>query len=264
MNINWKKVPRMGPSDRHIHEGEFDSTAIAYRKGHYVNRPFLKYSSSKWECVYIDLYDVLFAPLKQKNITLIEYGVYTGESIRYFRDYFLNPDAHIVGFDHHKPEFYGHDWHAKVKGIPNTEDAGEAYDGPTHNVTFFLGDQNSDEDIKNCCEQHGPFDIVVDDASHAVDLTDFTFRRTWPYLKENGFYCIEDIGIQDIKYLLDEITVTKQGRGVLLQPSGFGPGGGGSSVCLVLVKSKYGITGLDEVLVEEPVLSDSYKSDSVV
>ena len=190
-------------------------------------------------------------PAKLKNITLLEFGVYTGESIRYFRDYFVNPNAKIVGFDHSLPEFYGHDWYAKVKGIPNSNIAGEPYEGKTNNVFFFYGDQTNEEDIKYCGEEHGLFDIVIDDASHDVSLTDLTFRTIWPYCAENCIYCIEDIDEKNIRYLLDEITIKKRGRGVILKPSGFGPGGSNSCVCLVIVKSKYSITGLEKVLTED-------------
>lgn len=253
MDIRWKKWDKMKPGDRHVHESTIkDCGAIRYHKGHYVNRPYLKYSTSKWECSFIDLYDVLFSHLKHADIKLLELGVYTGESIKYFRDYFTNPDAQIVGFDHHPCEFYGHDWLASVKGIPNTPTSGDPYDGATHNVNFFLGDQSSPDQLKECCDQYGPFDIIIDDASHYVNLTDSTFRYVWPFLKEGGIYCVEDIGVNEIKYLLDEVTVMKWGRGVIMRPGGFGPASSGcSSVCLVLVKdSKYSITGLDEILTE--------------
>lgn len=265
-DIKWKQVPRMKPGNRHIHEDTIkDPGAIRYAKGHYVNRPYLSYATSKHECAYTDLYCTLFAPLRNRPITLLELGVYTGESIKFFRDYFLNPNAEIIGFDSHKPEFYGHDWHAARKGIPNTEDAGEPYDGPTHNVFFFLGDQTNKEDLENCGKEYGRFDIVVDDASHYLDLTRNSLKTLWPYLNEGAFYCIEDIGEKDVKPILDEITVRNMGYGVIVKPLGFGPCSGGSSVCLVLVKSKYRMPGLDEVLTEkEPVLDNSDEPDSVV
>jgi len=252
MSVNWKKWDVMKPGDRHIHESTIkEPVAIKYKKLHYVNRPFLKYATSKWECAFIDFYDVFFNHLKDSAINFLEFGVYTGESIKYFRDYFTHPDTKIVGFDHHACEFYGHDWLAQVKGIPNTDDAGDKYDGNEHNVHLFLGDQLDAEAIKQCCEDHGPFDIMMDDASHFMDLTRNTFNNAWPYLKDGGYYIIEDIGIGEIKPLLDEVTAMKQGRGVLVQPAGFGPAGGGlSCVTLVLLKGPQSITGLDEVLTE--------------
>lgn len=252
MDIKWKQIQRMGPNDRHIHESTVkEPNAIKYKKLHYVNRPFLQYASSKWECAFIDFYDVFFNHLKYKPITFLEFGVYTGESIKYFRDYFKSSDAKIVGFDHHSCEFYGHDWLAQVKGIPNADDAGDPYDGPTNNVSFFLGDQTFSKDIKECCEEHGPFDIIMDDAAHYLDLTRNTFENAWPYLKEDGYYIIEDIGVNEVVTFLNEVTVKKEGRGVIVRPMGFGPHGGStSSVTLVLLKSKDSITGLDEVLTE--------------
>jgi cephalosporin hydroxylase len=251
-NINWKKVEKMKPGDSHIHEEEFDANAYRYEKLHYVNRPYLKYASSKWEMHYIDLYDILLNPWKHKpDAKILEFGVFTGESIRYFRDYFTNPGAQIIGFDHQTCEFYGHDWYAKKKGIPNTDDAGEPYSGNTHNVTLFKGEQNNPQDVYTVCEGYGPFDIIIDDASHHPRTTEDVWRTAWKYVKEDGLYIIEDIGEQEISHLMDEVTVTRQGRGVICKPAGFGPGGGGASaVALVLLKSKYSITGIDEVLTE--------------
>jgi len=204
-----------------------------------VSRPYLGYSTSKWEHAYIDLYEVLLNPLKHRpDVSFLEFGVYAGESIRYFRDYFTHPDAKIIGFDKHPCEAYRHPWEA------------EAYSGPTHNVTFFLGNQEVDSDIDRVCRQHGPFDVIMDDASHDPDITDRVFRLSWPHLKDSGLYLVEDIGEAGVKPLLDEVITTKQGRGVICRPTGFGPTQGeGNSISLVLLKSNDGITGLDPDLV---------------
>lgn len=254
LDIRWKKVERMKPGDRHIHEKsipDLDLTGhIRYAKGHYVTRPYLKYSSSKWENGYIDFYDIFFNHLKHKSdVSLLEFGVYTGESIRYFRDYFTNPNVKIVGFDPHPCEFYGHDWLAEVKGIPVNKSSGDKYEGASDNV-FFYNKDTSNESVIDCCKQYGPFDIIMDDASHYPDWAEKYFNLSWPYLKDEGLYLIEDIDPQLIGHLIDIVVASKQGRGVAVRMGGgFTGAGSGNSASVILLKSKYSITGLDEDLV---------------
>jgi demethylmacrocin O-methyltransferase len=49
-----------------------------------------------------------------------------------------------------------------------------------------------------CLAELGPFDLIVDDASHDGNLTRETFALLWPRLAPGGFYVVEDwfIGIE--------------------------------------------------------------------
>jgi len=241
--IKWKKWPTIQPDDYHAGQlyGNKAGDCITWRKGTYVVRPYLKYATSKWEQGHIDVYEVLFDPMKHEAITILEFGVYYGESMHYYRDFFTNPDAKIVGFDHEPTEFFG-----GPHGCP--------YVWPgRHNVFLEKGEQQEPEDVKRVCEKHGPFDIIVDDAQHDYPYpTEDVFRICWPYVKEGGFYCIEDVDSSRTKHLLDEIVVKNEGKGISLHGGyrGFGPRAG-SGALLILKKTKNRITGLDEVLTED-------------
>ena len=239
--INWKPIPKMSPGSPHPHQATMDiqDNWIKYEKGHYITRPYWKYASSKWEMSLPETYEVLFHPIKHSpDVVLLELGVYTGESISYFRDFFTHPDAKIVGFDSHSCDHYG------MGSGP--------YSGSTHNVVFCQGDQKDSNAIKKVCETHGPFNVVMDDASHDPQLTEDVFHLVWPFIKEGGFYIVEDLGHDQIAHLLDEVVVDNQGKGFFSDGSyGFGPRAGKGGLW-VLLKTKDRITGLDEVLVEDP------------
>ena len=46
--------------------------------------------------------------------------------------------------------------------------------------------------LDRVCEEHGPFDIVIDDGSHQVKHVLTTFHHLYPRMPENGIYVVED------------------------------------------------------------------------
>jgi hypothetical protein len=52
--------------------------------------------------------------------------------------------------------------------------------GSQGNVSFWA-------DVK---ARHAPFDVIIDDASHDMNLTITTFNELWPHLKEGGIYMV--------------------------------------------------------------------------
>ena len=62
-------------------------------------------------------------------------------------------------------------------------------------VTVHIGDQGSKEDllrVANSSSQSG-FDIIIDDGSHLNSHQIFSLETLIPYLRQGGFYVIEDI-----------------------------------------------------------------------
>ena len=55
--------------------------------GHENSRPGFKYHTSKWDCNIIDLYELLWDDLKGKDVSILEFGVYFGESLRYWKEF---------------------------------------------------------------------------------------------------------------------------------------------------------------------------------
>jgi hypothetical protein len=208
-----------------------------------VDRPYQKHRTNKWGSGFIDIYEVLFNHMKHMPITLLEFGVYYGASIYYFREFFTDPSAKIVGFDHHSTEFYGAD-----HGCPHYFDFEN-----NPNVFLEVGDQRNSEDVQRIIDAHGPFDVIIDDGHHNWPFpTEDLFYQIWPQVKEGGFYLIEDVEPGLTQHLLDEIVIKNQGKGFSLHSSWktFGPRPGGGGAIVILQKTQNRIAGLDEVLVE--------------
>lgn len=173
-------------------------------RGHPNNRPDFKYVTTKWAGSQIDVYEVMWDQFKNTPVTFLEIGVYYGESLRYWREFF-GSEAKIVGVDINPLRFreVGDDFIAEVC------------------------DQNNIPGLQRIAVQHGPFDLIVDDGRHLASETEKTFRIFWPCLKDKGYYVIEDCHGDDmreyIKNLLIELTTSGGGKGIFLDLfAGFG------------------------------------------
>ena len=117
---------------------------------------------------YLPFYEQFLAPLRDQPITLLEIGVDRGNSLRMWRDYFLQ--ARIVGMDC-----------ADLRHL--AEDR----------IEIEIGDQNSPEDLDRIATQYGPFDVIVDDAGHNPPSQVFCYRHMLNHVKPGGFYILEDL-----------------------------------------------------------------------
>jgi hypothetical protein len=125
-----------------------------------------------------ELYDEYFAAIRDRPITLLELGVYLGESLKVFGTYFEN--GRIIGID--------------------IEDRG--IDFSSHpNVRFEIGDQRNAARLSEVCATHASdgLDIIIDDASHIGTWSLMSYNALFPHLDPGGLYMIEDW------YLVDEV-----------------------------------------------------------
>lgn len=123
-----------------------------------------RYETDKLAHGYCARYETHFAELRDREITLLEVGVFRGGSLRMWADYF--PKAKIIGLD--------------IDPLERVD---------TDRVRTVVVDVNAYE-----AEEH--YDIVVDDGSHhAVDIVG-ALNRLWPYVKLGGWYVIEDLQTQ--------------------------------------------------------------------
>lgn len=123
---------------------------------------------------YAQVYEQFFPKVRERVTSVLEIGVYNGESLRAWRDFF--PNAQIYGID----------------------------DNPTClvdelRITSRLGDQNDPLFLTYIGMKHGPFDIIIDDGSHVISHQLTSFLYLWPFLKADGLslYFIEDIQQED-------------------------------------------------------------------
>jgi hypothetical protein len=131
------------------------------------------YGTDKIRLGYLDVYDPILVPWLDKEIKLLELGVYQGRSLELWRDYF--PRAAIAGIDLELPEGF----------IPGER------------IQLFKGSQADTQFLSQVATRIAPegFDVIIDDASHIGELSKTTFWHLFHHhLKPGGLYAIEDWG----------------------------------------------------------------------
>jgi hypothetical protein len=124
---------------------------------------------------YTRIYHQLFAHLRHQPITLLEIGLQRPDdkrdaaspSLRMWRDYF--PYARLIGFD--------------INSFSSVS---------LSNCRILQGDMSSRRDLSQLFAL-GPFDIVIDDASHASAHQQIALACLFPHVTPGGFYFIEDL-----------------------------------------------------------------------
>lgn len=124
---------------------------------------------NKWKH-YFQIYDRYFAQYRGQPVRILEIGVESGGSLELWRSYF-GPDATIVGVD--------------------INPKCEAFTAP--NTHIRLGSQGDDVFLAQVAAEFGPFDIVIEDGSHAFDHQIGSFRALFRHVNAEGFYCCEDL-----------------------------------------------------------------------
>jgi hypothetical protein len=180
--LNTSKVVFL---DRLLHAWARD---ITMRLGGYddLTKLSAKYKTDKGVTIfpfhgYASKYHELFAGMREKEVRLLEIGLartsfreknpYQCPSLSLWLDYF--PRAKIYGFD--IDDFTDVD-------LPRT--------------SIFQGDQGSRDDLLRLATIHAPFDIIIDDGSHASYHQQMSLRTLFPYLSHGGIYVIEDLNTQ--------------------------------------------------------------------
>ena len=128
-----------------------------------------KYLSLKYKN-YFYIYDKLFNKYKNKNITFVEVGVFSGGSLFMWKNFF-GKKAKIIGIDLNPDskrfEKYG--------------------------FQIFIGDQSKDSFWKNFFKKVGKVDIVLDDGGHTNYQQIITTNCCIPNIKDNGMLVVEDV-----------------------------------------------------------------------
>jgi hypothetical protein len=141
-----------------------------------LTRLAIKYGTDKWGLhFYTPVYHSLFAHMRDKPIRLLEIGVggydfrkIGGASLSMWSDYF--PDGHILGID------------VAEKKLSL---------GPR--IQVHQGSQDDPVFLSRMSEEHGPFDIIIDDGSHMPKHVSASFNILFPKLADHGLYVIEDV-----------------------------------------------------------------------
>jgi len=134
---------------------------------------FNKYNSDKNKQFhnYSRQYENLLLNYRDKTINILEIGVYCGESLKIWRESFLNAEK-IVGID------------------INIES--KQYENIDKNIFVEIGNATNLNFIIQLINTYGKFDIILDDGSHTNTDVIKTFELLFPLLNDNGLYIVED------------------------------------------------------------------------
>ncbi len=128
----------------------------------------LEYETDKVLHGYCEIYEKRLADRRMEPLKILEIGVFYGASLRMWREYFPNAEIHGVDLD--------------------IERCGEI-----EGVTLHRLDANDTAGLAKLSNEHGPWDLIIDDASHTMKHQQSTFITLWPHVKPDGFHVIEDI-----------------------------------------------------------------------
>ena len=126
---------------------------------------------------YIEEYDKLFTPFRDKPINFLEIGIAYGESLEMWHEYFDN--AQIYGADIRELEIYSD--HFKPGGY--RDDA---------RFKILIGDATKKEFLSNFPKDL-KFDIIIDDGSHYFQDQFDSFSILKSKMNKGGLYIIEDV-----------------------------------------------------------------------
>lgn len=135
-----------------------------------VNEICLKHGTDKSSELhnYAEKYEVYFSPLKDKELKIFEIGIQNGFSLKTWEEYFQN--SKIYGID--------------IKNCSRMD---------TDRIKTFVCDQTDTNKLSGINNEHGPFDIIIDDGSHFSHHMRTSFDHLFPLLKPGGLYIVEDI-----------------------------------------------------------------------
>lgn len=119
---------------------------------------------------YFPIYDRHFAPFRKKRITVLEFGVSEGGSLRMWRDYF-GKRARIIGVD------------IDERCVQFAEPGIEVY----------IGDQEDRDFLRELRDKVGTVDVLIEDGGHTMGQQLATFEEFWPAIPSGGIFLIEDL-----------------------------------------------------------------------
>lgn len=121
---------------------------------------------------YLNIYERYIKHLRCSHITFLEIGIYKGESIRMWDEY----------FSYNKTKLYAVDIDKKCKDIHKSK-----------RVKILIGNQKDRIFLKKLTNIVKPFDIIIDDGGHTMEEQQISFGYLFRYLNSGGIYVIEDL-----------------------------------------------------------------------
>ena len=124
---------------------------------------------------YIEVYEEIFAHYRHATTNFLEIGVLAGSSMRMWTEYFDTSKVYGIDIDE-RP----------LNGMFDLRPMlAEGFD-----IKFF------DASLPNEVEKHFAgvvFDVIIDDASHAIQHQMENYKNFKPHLSKGGIYVVEDV-----------------------------------------------------------------------
>ena len=157
-----------------------------------------KYQTDKWTDHYYvqDLYEPLFEQFQNKKVNVLEIGVWNGESMKLWHDYFVNA-KNIVGID-----IFVRSSFKEVSGWLKD------YDVKLHE---FNSHKDTDKFNEFTDTYKEGFDIIIDDGSHWYENQINTYKKFKDLMNPGGVYIIEDISFEREESVFTSYKLTESG-----------------------------------------------------
>jgi hypothetical protein len=123
----------------------------------------------KWNH-YFDIYERHFHRYRNKEVVILEIGLFQGGSLQMWKNYFGD-----------KVKIYGIDIDPRCK----------AYE--EENVKIFIGSQSDRQFLRSVKQEIGPVDIIIDDGGHKMKQQIISFEELFDIVKIDGLYLCEDL-----------------------------------------------------------------------
>lgn len=118
---------------------------------------------------YLEIYEKYFSKYRTTLNNFLEIGLWEGESIKMWREYFLT--GNLVGADILNLSYIN---------LPNTQ--------------IHICDQSDRNQLKNLVQKtYDKFDIIIDDGGHWQHQQQITLGFMFSYLTSGGIFVIEDL-----------------------------------------------------------------------
>jgi len=123
----------------------------------------------KWKH-YFEVYDTYFSRFRNREIVIVEIGVYQGGSLQMWKSYF-GEQASIYGIDIN----------------PNCKRFEE------QNIKIFIGSQSDRKFLRSLKSKIPKIDILIDDGGHSMEQQKIAFEELYSHIKPKGIYLCEDV-----------------------------------------------------------------------
>jgi len=131
-----------------------------------------KYGTDKVEHRYLSHYEAVLGHLRDKSIKMLEIGVFRGQSLLMWHEYFQNAEVHGADIDFSLSE-------KNLEGNPR--------------IRIHLMNCDFTSDLKTFARSNKDFDVIVDDGGHTMRQQQLAMKVLWKSLVPGGIFIMEDL-----------------------------------------------------------------------